>query len=92
MGQEGKAFPVCAGSRVSFPKGMLGRFVGRANLPSSPPGTSVPKGCLPIFLIFSTVLHSCVSDKPSDGLHRRKRLSALSVCSEQGKEELELVF
>lgn len=24
MGQEGKAFPVCAGSRVSFPKGMLG--------------------------------------------------------------------
>lgn len=60
MGQEGKAFPVCPGSRVSFPKGMLGGgFVGRANLPSSPPGTSVPKGGLPIFLIFSTVLHGC---------------------------------
>lgn len=52
MGQEGKAFPVCAGSRVSFPKGMLGGVVGRATLPSLPPGTSVPKGGLPIFLVF----------------------------------------
>lgn len=93
MGQEGKAFPVCAGSRVSFPKGMLGRgVVGRATLPSPPPGTSVPKGGLPIFFVFSAVLHSCVSDEPSNGSHRRKSLSASSVCTEQGKEELELVF
>lgn len=93
MGQEGKAFPVCAGSRVSFPKGMLGGgSLGGLIFLSPPPGTNVPKGGLPISLIFSTVLRSCVSDEPSNGLHRRKSLSASSVCSEQGKEELELVF
>lgn len=88
MGQESEIFPICAGSEEwGFPRGW-----GWVGYSPPPPEDSAPKEGLGMFLIFSTVLHSCASDEPSNGLYRLESLSDSSVCTEHGKEELEFVF